>query len=81
MEGRAMNDNADSTTPLYASVERACKLLGVTRTWLYGEISAGRIDTRKAGRRTLIVMASAKACIDALPPSGAEAAWWRRVLS
>jgi hypothetical protein len=74
----------DSTTtnlPLYATVEHACELLGVTRTWLYGEISAGRIDTRKAGRRTLVVMTSAKACIDALPTSGAEAAWWRRVLS
>jgi excisionase family DNA binding protein len=76
-----MTDNADSTMPLYASVERACELLGVTRTWLYEAIGEGRIDTRKAGRRTLIDMASAKACIDALPPSGGEAAWWRRVLS
>lgn len=76
-----MTDNADSAMPLYAPVDRACELLGVTRTWLYSEISAGRIDTKKAGRRTLVVMSSAEACIDALPPSGAEAAWWRRVLS
>ena len=71
----------DADMPFYAPVDRACKLLGVTRTWLYAEISAGRIDTRKAGRRTLIDMASAKACVDALPKSGGEAAWWRRVLS
>jgi hypothetical protein len=76
-----MADNADSSMPIYASVERACELLGVTRTWMFDAIKAGKIDTRKAGRRTLIDMASAKACIDALPTSGGEAAWWRRVLS
>jgi hypothetical protein len=76
-----MVDNADSTMPLYASVERACEILGVTRTWMFDTIKAGQIVTHKAGRRTLIDMASAKACIDALPPSGGEAAWWRRVLS
>ena len=44
---------ADAPDRLY-SVEAAAELLAVGRTFLYGEIQAGRIRSLKAGRRRLV---------------------------
>lgn len=41
-------------SPLLHSIDGACRRLSMGRSWLYGEIAAGRIRVAKLGRRTLI---------------------------
>jgi excisionase family DNA binding protein len=53
--------------PLSVTVLEACRMLGVGRTKLFQEIAAGRIEARKYGRKTLILVASLRAWLDALP--------------
>lgn len=45
----------------------ACRQLGIGRTTLYEEISAGRLKALKIGARTLIPGASMQAWLDNLP--------------
>jgi hypothetical protein len=46
----------------------ACKdVFGFSRSFVYREAAAGRLELRKIGARTLIVTSSALALIDALP--------------
>jgi excisionase family DNA binding protein len=40
------------------TVDEACSATGIGRSKLYSEIAAGRVDTRKVGKRTLIVIKS-----------------------
>ncbi len=40
--------------PLAYSVKEACRVSSIGRTALYQHISAGRLEARKLGRRTLI---------------------------
>ncbi|TIT64340.1 MAG: helix-turn-helix domain-containing protein [Mesorhizobium sp.] len=49
------------------TVDGFCTAYGVGRSLLYEEIRAGRIEIRKAGRRTLIRREDAQAWLDALP--------------
>ena len=53
----------DNEEPLLTSVNGACKTLSLGRTSLYGLINAGRLETVKLGRRTLVKNASIKALI------------------
>ena len=39
---------------LTVSISDACRVLGIGRSLLYQEISAGRLPVLKAGRRTII---------------------------
>lgn len=55
------------------TVEAFCTAYGVGRSYLYEEIAAGRIEVRKAGRRTLIPAESARQWFDALPSGRAAA--------
>ena len=43
---------------LSCSIPEACVAIEVGRAKLYQEIAAGRIDTRKIGKRTLILVSS-----------------------
>lgn len=49
------------------TVDEFCAAYGVSRSYLYGEISSGRLKTKKAGRRTLIRTVDAQAWLDSLP--------------
>src|ERR1700722_6052841 len=49
------------------SIDKFCTLFGVGRTFAYGEIGAGRLIARKAGRRTLIAQTDALAWLERLP--------------
>ena len=40
--------------PLLHSIDGACNRLSMGRSWIYAEISAGRISVARLGRRTLI---------------------------
>ena len=55
--------------PLAVSITEAVRLIGLGRTSLYAAIAAGRLKTRKAGRRTLVETAELRQFIDSLPAS------------
>jgi hypothetical protein len=54
-------------TPKLVPVPVACQRAGIGRTTLYAWIGDGCVTARKAGKRTLIDVASLDAHIDALP--------------
>ena len=49
------------------SIRDFCALTGMGRTWVYGEIKAGRLLVKKAGARTLIPVDAARTFLDSLP--------------
>ena len=74
MSHHANADNQPATTiariaewPAFAPVHEAAKLSGLSRSAQYREAGAGRIKMVKAGRRTLIDMASLRDFMAALP--------------
>lgn len=48
-------------------VNEACASLAISRSKLYEEVAAGRLEARKAGSRTLIPLASIDAWLANLP--------------
>ena len=68
-------DSSESLTKLAFSIDETCAIAGVGRTFLYGEIGAGRLIARKARGtaskvrgRTLILRADLENWLSALPP-------------
>lgn len=55
--------------PLAVTVNEAARMLSVSRTTIYELISAERIQARKLGSRTLIVVASMQRLLEDLPPA------------
>jgi hypothetical protein len=53
--------------PLAVTIPRAVEVSGLGRTTLYQLISAGKIDARKQGRRTLVIVESLSRHLDSLP--------------
>jgi hypothetical protein len=53
--------------PLTVTIPEAVRLSGLSRSELYRQLSAGHIHARKSGSRTLILWASLKAHVEALP--------------
>ena len=50
--------------PISYSINDACKVLGLGRTYLYQMIGDGRLEARKIGKRTLIPASSLRRLID-----------------
>jgi hypothetical protein len=61
-------------TPFAVSIADAVRIVGLGRTSLYAAISAGKLKTRKSGRRTLIETTVLRQFIAALPESGSQIA-------
>jgi Helix-turn-helix domain len=59
------------TDPLAVSISDAIRIVGLGRTSLYAAIAAGKLKTRKCGRRTLVEVAALRQFIENLPESGA----------
>ena len=57
--------------PFAISIAEAVRLVGLGRTSLYAAIAAGKLKTRKAGRRTLVETSALRHFIESLPESGA----------
>lgn len=55
------------------TVREFCEAYGISKFTAYGEIGAGRLKTKKVGRRTLVLRSDADAWANALP-DGKEAA-------
>ncbi len=50
-----------------------CRWAGVSRSFVYREIEAGRLTSRKAGRRTLITHEAAHRWLESLPEGKGQA--------
>ncbi len=55
-------------------ISDACRALSISRSALYRELAAGRLEARKAGGMTLIPAKSVDAWLDGLPTIPARAA-------
>lgn len=53
--------------PIFLSVGEAAKVLAVSKWSVWQSLRLGKLSARKYGRKTLIEVASLKACADALP--------------
>lgn len=49
------------------SIDELCDATGVRRNLIYDEIKAGRLKSRKLGRRTIILDEDARSWLRALP--------------
>jgi excisionase family DNA binding protein len=70
MEGSPMappNNAPEPTDSLAFTVLETCKTARVGKTFLYQEISAGRLRAKKAGRKTLILPSDLSAWLRSLP--------------
>jgi excisionase family DNA binding protein len=63
-------DTLQREKPLAVPVKRACKLMGVGNTTMWGLIKTGRVKTVRIGRRRLVLYAS----LESLLTSEAEGA-------
>ena len=61
-------------TPFAVSIADAVKMVGLGRTSLYAAIAAGKLKTRKSGRRTLVETAALRQFIEGLPETASQRA-------
>lgn len=54
------------------TIAEFCEAFGVGKSLMFEEIAAGKLRTKKAGRRTLILAKDAIAWVEALPDGGAK---------
>jgi len=59
---------ASSHLPIAMDISEACQLIGLSRTTLYREIDRGAIESRKSGRRRLILTKSLEDYVNRLSP-------------
>jgi hypothetical protein len=59
--------NAVLLGPLAVPVSTACELIGVRRTRMYELIASGKIDARKSGARTVVLVDSLRRYVANLP--------------
>jgi hypothetical protein len=64
---KRMRKQSQPLVPAMLTIDDSCSYCGYARSRLYLEIKAGKLDVRKAGRRTLITRQSLDAMLDALP--------------
>ncbi|TWA59256.1 hypothetical protein FBZ82_12617 [Azospirillum brasilense] len=58
--------------PIAVDIREACRVSGLTRTRIFGEIRNGALEAKRAGKRTLVLYASLKALVQSLPPAGSK---------
>ncbi|MER9533015.1 excisionase family DNA-binding protein [Mesorhizobium sp. M0309] len=62
-------------TPNAFTIKRLCAAYGVGRTFVYEEIKAGRLETRRAGtRKVLVRKQDADKWLDSLPKGNPQPA-------
>ena len=58
--------------PLAISIAQAARVVGLGRTTLYAAISAGKLRTKKSGRRTLVETTALREFVEALPEASSQ---------
>jgi len=56
--------HTDTLPNLTYGIRQACQVTGLSRSFLYQQISAGRLPTLKVGSRTLIAAADLQSWLD-----------------
>jgi excisionase family DNA binding protein len=69
-----MRNPSTQIAPAMLTIQDAAKYAGFSRSRIYEEMNAGRLDARKAGRRTLISRASLDDLLASLPRAATKAA-------
>ena len=69
-----MPDKSDASRPLAHSIDGACEEADCGRSYMYGEISAGRLPAKKMGRRTIILDEDLRDWLKRLPSFNQAAA-------
>jgi excisionase family DNA binding protein len=59
-----MATNVPFRERISCTVDEACSATGIGRAKLYEEIAAGRVEIRKVGRRTLVLIPSLERLVD-----------------
>jgi excisionase family DNA binding protein len=59
-------------TPLAISIAEAVRMCGLGRTSLYAAIAAGKLRTKKSGRRTLVETQALREFVEAFPESSSH---------
>jgi excisionase family DNA binding protein len=54
--------------PLAVSLNDAAKITGLGRNRIYAEMKAGRLRSRKSGKRRLFLVKDLEAFLESLPP-------------
>jgi excisionase family DNA binding protein len=62
-----MTEIISCAEPEWERVSDCARNLGVSRGTIYSLISAGKLDARKIGSRTIVSVASRRALVDSLP--------------
>jgi hypothetical protein len=60
--------------PAGRTIDATCKHYGWTRTWTFGRLADGKLEARKAGRRTIITTESSDRLFASLPRATYRAA-------
>jgi excisionase family DNA binding protein len=58
------------SNPISVTICEACKLSGISRSYLYQVMARGEVRSIKAGRRRLVLVASLRAWLQSLPSEG-----------
>lgn len=61
---KSLDTSLTAITPITMRIPDACKFIGLSRSTLYVLVSAGEIETVKAGAATLVLTDSLRAFID-----------------
>lgn len=67
MSKHQATQRSDSPVRLALSVDEAADAVGISRVYLYAELKAGRLASKKIGKRRLIPVAALQAWLDAVP--------------
>ena len=59
--------NSPAIEPILVRLDDAVRISGLSRTVIYMKLASGDLIARKAGKRTLVEMASLRALVDRLP--------------
>ena len=62
------------TEQITVTVRQACKMTGISRSTIYTLFETGRLQKRKLGGRTLIMVSDLRALMDSLSDTANEAA-------
>ena len=67
MRTEELADGKAKVEPYALTIEGAVRYTGMSRTRIEGLLSDGKVEAKRAGRRTLVLAASLRAYLDSLP--------------
>jgi excisionase family DNA binding protein len=59
-----------NSDPISVDIPTACRMSGISRSFLYEVLAAGQVRSVRAGRRRLVLVDSLRAWLQSLPTDG-----------